>query len=703
MRIRIPALASFLLFAACGGGGDSTLSGDGPLPTPGPGNGGTVLSQPRNCEELLDGLRADALAKVAVQAANLRREADSEWGERYFDGPMPVPEAGGGDAEAGPGLSETNVQEVGVDEADQVETADGWIHVLHGAELLSFSAEAPEALALVTRTPLAGNPISMFVEDGRAVVFSSDYEIAEQFGTDGSDCGGIGRPLPEPAVSTLEGEGMCAPAWTRVQVVELEAGEPFVVREFALRGYFSAARRHGDVVRLAVTGGLGTPAGLDDFWAAYWSGPGARNADEFLARVDAWEKAAGAAIDASRIEDWLPVGLESQDGATWDLLPPACADVALPPRGTTGHGMTRLLSFDFRDDRSEVSDVRILGAAQRLYANLDYVLLAQDEWGWAERSGSNRVYLHLFRIGEGNTGLGYVDSATVDGVPHDQFSFDIEGDIARVSTTVTLLGDDRVPDGESMYSQVHTLRIGADSLERLGETAALAPGERIYATRFVGDTGYLVTFRQIDPLFVIDLADPARPTVLGELELPGFSDYIQPLDADHLLTVGRAGDASGRIDGVALRIFDVSDPTDPLLQHEFVPGNASWTAASSDHHLFTFREEDGLLALPMEGAAPDWASALHLFAVDTERIEALGTIQHGWKDAPGCGVFSPLPPGSCRRPPPMMRRGLFGGDFVYSISVAALEAHALDTLDVPIAQVYLADPFGGAAPGGLLD
>ena len=691
----------FLFLAACGGGGEPPTSGETPQPPP-PGGAGTALSEPQTCAELLDGLQRDAAAKIELQADNLRDQADDGWFLRFSDAPMPAPEVGGGDGNGSEdsGLTETNVQEEGVDEADQVETEDGWIHALHGAELLSFSVEAPEALALVKRTPLAGHPVSMFVAGGRAAVFSTDYDPEGLFGPGDNDCHGMGRPLPEPGFIGID-EGMCAPTWTRVQVLELDAAEPQVVREFALRGYFSAARRHGDVVRLAVSGGLGMPEGLLDFWRAYWDGPPAEDADAFLAIVDGWESDSLSAIENSVVEDWLPAAFENSGGSGWAQLPAACAGVALPPEASTGHGSTRLLSFDFHDDASAVSDVQILGHAGRLYANHEHVLLAQEEWAWQERSSGNRTHLHLFRIGEGGTELAYVDSSLVEGIPHDQFSFDIEGDVARVSTTVTRVRDD-LPRADTVFSRIHTLRITADSFEKLGETGELAPGERIFATRFLGDTGYLVTFRQIDPLFVIDLADPATPTVLGELELPGFSDYIHPLGADHLLTVGRAGDATGRIDGVALRIFDVSDPTDPLLQQELVPEQASWTAASHDHHVFTFRASDGMLALPMEGAWPDWSSALHLFSVDTDAIESLGRIRHGWKGDLSCTATSPPPPG-CHRPPPMMRRGLFGGDFVYSLSMAAMEVHALDALDSPIAQVYLADPFGGAAPANLLD
>ncbi|MFP6664865.1 MAG: beta-propeller domain-containing protein [Deltaproteobacteria bacterium] len=708
-RGAMPALMvvfASLLLAACGGGG-----AEGPevaLPGPPAGPDGTVLSQPRDCGQLLDALVADGTAKIAVQAENLRTDQANR-GVTFGGGPLPAtPELGSDGADGG--LSETNVQTAGVDEADTVETEDGWIHILHGNEFVSFAVEAPAWLAQVSRVAIQGDPISMFVVAGRAVIFSAIRDQDEEFGASRDLCGGLGRPFPEPLLVDAEfGMVACVPSYTKVTVLDLTANSPTVVREFALQGSFAAARRHGSLVRLAVSGGLGIPATLPDFWQSFWSGPQPEQGEAaFAALVDAWEAEAISAIERSTLDDWLPAGFERIGGraSEWSRLPPACDQVSVPEAGLADHGMTRLFSFDLSEDTGAVADMRILGYAARLYAGTEYLLLAQEEWGWRSREPAHdRTLLHLFRIAEGAPALAYVASSFVSGVPHDQFSFDIADDVLRVSTTTrTMDASPGLPGDASITNAVSTLRIGADSLAPLGTTGPLAPGEQIFATRFLGDTGYLVTFRRIDPLFVIDLSDPANPTVLGELELPGFSDYIHPLGDDHLLTVGRAGTAAGNLEGVALRVFDVSDPTDPRLRAEFVPEGSSWTAASNDHHLFTFRASDGLLALPIEGSFPDWSSSLHLFAIKEDGILGLGRILHHWQDDFGCTATSPTPPDSCRRPPPMMRRGLFGTDIVYSLSVAALEAHDIANLETPIARVYLNDPWARAAsPAGLLD
>jgi uncharacterized secreted protein with C-terminal beta-propeller domain len=167
----------------------------------------------------------------------------------------------------------------------------------------------------------------------------------------------------------------------------------------------------------------------------------------------------------------------------------------------------------------------------------------------------------------------------------------------------------------------------------VGELRGLAPGETIYSTRFLGDRGYMVTFRQVDPLFVFDLADPAEPTLLGELKIPGFSEYMHPLEDDlHLLTIGFDGTDDGQITGLALQIFDVTDPTDPKLSHKQVISEqwSGWSEALYNHKAFTLYRD--VLAIPFEGyddVNGVYGSALRLFRVSSsEGITELGSIDH---------------------------------------------------------------------------
>jgi len=192
------------------------------------------------------------------------------------------------------------------------------------------------------------------------------------------------------------------------------------------------------------------------------------------------------------------------------------------------------------------------------------------------------------------------------------------------------------------------------------------------------------TFRQIDPLFVIDLANPAKPRVVGELKVPGFSSYLHPLDSTHLLGVGRDVDPNtGRVLGLQLSIFDVGDPADPKRSATYTfagDGWESWSAALWDHHALSWFAEQGILALPVQQG--DWwagSTGLVVFKVDTHSTDGftnLGTISH---DGP-------------------VQRAVRIGDYLYSVSSEQVKVHRLDAPTVELAAVTLTaavDPWNG--------
>ena len=162
----------------------------------------------------------------------------------------------------------------------------------------------------------------------------------------------------------------------------------------------------------------------------------------------------------------------------------------------------------------------------------------------------------------------------------------------------------------------------------------LAPGERIFSARFIGDRLYLVTFVQVDPLFVIDLSKPWSPRVLGELKIPGVSDYLHPYDEDHLIGVGRSThDTVGRggFKGIKVSLFDVSDVHDPRERATYEVGDSgSSTSVTYDHKAFLFDKKRKLLVLPAtlrESRNTVWSGALVL-RVTEKSIRERGRISH---------------------------------------------------------------------------
>ena len=160
-------------------------------------------------------------------------------------------------------------------------------------------------------------------------------------------------------------------------------------------------------------------------------------------------------------------------------------------------------------------------------------------------------------------------------------------------------------------SGVVVLEHQGDSLVEVGALRGLASNENLYSVRFVDSRAYFVTFRQTDPLFVVDLHSPTNPVLLGELHVPGFSDHIQPIDENYLLTIGSdADEETGRMQGLQVSIFDVSDPVNPLLLHRHALTRDSGSSTEitgnrrlrgdGDHLALGFFPEQGVMTVPVQ-------------------------------------------------------------------------------------------------------
>jgi hypothetical protein len=229
------------------------------------------------------------------------------------------------------------------------------------------------------------------------------------------------------------------------------------------------------------------------------------------------------------------------------------------------------------------------------------------------------------------------------------------------------------------------------SLDKVGSVGDLAPGESVMSTRFVGDTAYVVTYLQKDPLFVIDMTTPTSLRVLGQLTIPGFSSYMHPLGDKHLLTIGRD-------EGLAIQIFDVSNPAAPTQAHKFVYTNDyGYSEAEGNHKAFTYFADKKLLAFPFMGyGSSSMKSTLELFRIDTEAgITRVGGVDH----TAFFGGSSSVNRGYCGGYfEPSVRRGLFLDNVVYSISYGGVIANDATSLQ-QLASFTLPQPQLPTYPG----
>jgi uncharacterized secreted protein with C-terminal beta-propeller domain len=259
----------------------------------------------------------------------------------------------------------------------------------------------------------------------------------------------------------------------------------------------------------------------------------------------------------------------------------------------------------------------------------------------------------------------YQASGAVSGYLLSQWSMsEWQGNLRVASTTSPQWWD--TPDSESLVS---VLRDNGDELEVIGSVDGLGRGERIYAVRMIADRGYVVTFRQVDPLYVLDLSDPARPTVEGELKIPGYSAYLHPIADGHLLGVGQDADKDGRVFGLQASLFDVSDPKDPQRTDRFTM-KGGHSELEWDHHAFLFDPSDGLTVIPFqrwdERSEGPQAGAM-VFKIGPGGIHEVGVVTHGDKADWGWEV-------------PIRRSLLINGQLI-TVSDAGVMLSSPDSLD----------------------
>jgi hypothetical protein len=228
-------------------------------------------------------------------------------------------------------------------------------------------------------------------------------------------------------------------------------------------------------------------------------------------------------------------------------------------------------------------------------------------------------------------GATYVASGSVPGTVLNQWALSEHDDRLRIATTI-----DNGTRGGS-HSAVHVLRRDGSQLTEVGRTGDLGRGERIYAVRYAGALGFVVTFRQVDPLYTLDLSDATAPTILGELKIPGYSAYLHPVGDDHLLGVGQDADLDGTVTGLQISLFDVSDLRAPARVARIGLGAQTSSPVEYDHRALLAWPDRDLVAVPVERWDDGSSGVIVLTATDDGRLDERGTIDLG-TTTPGATV-----------------------------------------------------------------
>ena len=645
------------------------------------------------------------------------------------DGAAP-PEAGGPaeDDKTPDEYSETNTQVEGVDEADRVKTDGQFIYVLSDRDLVVVKSWPAAQTDEVGRVTLGTWASYFFLDGDKAIVIGNAnlYEVVQDVPRRNPEDDGTPKPVPATdgeatdggAAADAEGvsEDEAMPGWyyeyspvTTVTVISLaDKANPRIIKEYFFDGYTADTRRIDAKVYLALNNDRSMydlaywPSDLN--WYGYYGEEDGPTPEEINAAFDALIASNIEKIRARTLAEWLPRYWTAGDGAqaTYDegRMIGDCTEVHAPSV-FSGQGLLSLVTLDVDD--GDIAASTIQGSWGTVYASLDAIYVGSTNWGfywwWRgdEEPPAIQTHIHKFAFDPAGNAR-YRASGEVLGYAINQFAFDEYDGHLRVATT----------DGfgwwnnEETESRVTVLRETGDRLEQVGVVAGLGLGEQIHAVRFIGDQGYVVTFRQVDPLYVLDLKDPAAPKVAGELKIPGFSSYIHPLEDGYLLTAGRDGDEEGNVGGIKIEIFDVTDPAAPKSVQSQVIGDGwnTWSDVLWDHKAFSFFRARNLLAIPVGGWVEtqneggwwgEYKSELALFRVTRDAIEVLPSISHmGFFDDFGgndhCRGYS----GYWQA---QIYRGLFVEDYVYSLSQLGMQVH--DTRDLtagPVAELTLLDP-----------
>ncbi|MFE0592107.1 beta-propeller domain-containing protein [Micromonospora echinospora] len=431
------------------------------------------------------------------------------------------------------------------------------------------------------------------------------------------------------------------PTDTRALLIDL-TGTPRVLGSYRIDGELVDARKIGDTARVVVRSRprISFPPYAED----------ATDAERVAANQ--------AAIDRAPVEDWLPRYEWTGDGERRTGQLPC--DRLSRPTGHTGSGLLNLLSFDLGTGRLGDGDpIGVVAEGETVYGTADSLYVADHRGGrlvttrLGGSGAASEVSTGLHRFDLTSPGRPrYVASGSVPGHLLNQYALSEWKGHLRVATTTDPDGRSRA--GESS-SAVYVLRTDGDELRRVGMVDGLGRGERIYSVRYLGDTGYVVTFRETDPLYTLDLRDPTAPKVTGELKITGYSGHLQPAGEGRLLGVGQEADERGVRQGLLVSLFDVSDPARPTrIAHHHRPG--AYSPAEHDPHALLYWPASGLVVLPVSGRRHVGQEALVL-RTDGSRLTEVGRIAHPGDDH-RAGII----------------RSLIVGDTLWTLSDVGLQA-----------------------------
>jgi len=455
--------------------------------------------------------------------------------------------AAGASTSATPSHSQTNAQVAGVDELDTVKNDGTYIYTVTNNTVAIVLAYPFNGAKLMAHVSVNGSPQGIFVDGNRLVVVSQQYQ---QY------------PLPYATLQSGMGASIAVypvffnyPQTTSLSIFDISNhSNPVLTTTLVVNGTLAGARLIGDYAYLVAT------------QPVYCTGP---------------------IMLPENVVDGRPMMMGISSVYHSDI-----ADVA--------HSFTTVVGINVTQvNPTPAAKIFLIGTSSNIYVSTHQIYLTQPIWSQAEQTAVHRISI------DGGS-ISYQATGTVSGHVLNQFSMDEFNGNFRIATT----GYGPIPatspgDVVSSYVQRTNLYVLDSGLHIVGKLEGLSPGEQFYAARFMGDRAYLVTFQRMDPLFVIGLQDPHQPKVLGQLNIPGVSDYLQPYDETHLIGFGKSSqnvtwENAALFQGLKLSLFDVTDPGHPIDTSDYFVGDrGSDSPALTDHKSVLFDQSLNLLVIPL--------------------------------------------------------------------------------------------------------
>ncbi|WP_158318819.1 beta-propeller domain-containing protein [Robertmurraya kyonggiensis] len=527
-------------------------------------------------------------------------------------------------------VSETNIQVQGVDETDIVKTNGSHIYQITDNKVNIIETTNGAKMKKLDPLLFSKNftPSQLFLHEDRLLVIGYSYEEMN-----------------------IKEEGsakkMIAPATDKTKAIIYNIADPSNPKEertLTLDGYMVSARKIGSLVYL-----------VTNQYPQYWI---LRENDEIDLRP--------RYSDSKVSDENLVVDYD---------------DIQYFPDSKEPN-YTLISAFDLEKPDKEASVTTYLGSGDQMYMSTENLYLAVRDWGirpLIDGPVEDRVNTTVYKFSIDGLKVEFNSSTELEGSILNQFSMDEHNGYFRVATT-----EGESWNGESPSS--NNLLIFDENLKQVSSIEDLARGERIYSARFMGDRVYIVTFKETDPLFVIDTSEPESPKVLGELKIPGFSNYLHPYDENHLIGFGYDTKSVTTKDskepliltgGVKLSLFDVSDMKNPKEKFtEIIGGRGTYSPLNYDHKALLFDKKKNLFAFPInvyqevEGSEFDQKfefQGAYVLSVDSEEgFKIKSRISHMKGNEPYEEWENEI------------QRLVYVGDTLYALSNSKITSHSLN-------------------------